>query len=626
MCRVLPDVAGFDRELDYLVPPELSAQVRAGSVVWVPLQGRRVRGWALSEAVPAEPDRPLRAVLRVVGWGPEAPLVDLAGWAAWRWAGRRRALLTTASPPRAVPVLPAPPGPPGPARGGAAPAAALELTGPEAGLVRQALARRREGAGPGIGPATGAGPAQGPAPRYADLLQVPPTYRAVELVLQALGRGPVLVVAASRARAEAGQAALRHHVGRVALLPEEWPLARSGADVVIGARAAAWGPCPGMGCAVVLDAHEEGLHQEQSPTWDATEVVAERARQASVPCLWVSACPSLELVEAAQAAHLAPGDAERSGWAPLRTIDRRAEDPASGLYSSELVNWLRSALGAHPERLVVCVLNRTGRAALAMCRSCGELAACEACGGAARVVGEELACRRCGLRRPVVCASCGSSALRLGRTGVSRAREDLEALLGTSVTEVTGATGSVGRDRVVVGTEAVLHQEGELRRAGGVSTIAFLDFDQETMAPRYRAGEQALALLARASRLVGGRGGGWVLAQTRQPGHPVLEAARRGDPGWLLDREAPVRRALGLPPYGALALLSGPGAPEMAAGLRVGPGQRPAVGGERELEVTEMADGTWVVRAAGPGPLAEALQAVGRPAGRVRVEVGPPRF
>ena len=56
-----------------------------------------------------------------------------------------------------------------------------------------------------------------------------------------------------------------------------------------------------------------------------------------------------------------------------------------------------------------------------------------------------------------------------------------------------------------MGTEAVLYRDGELRRRGPVGAVAFLDFDQELLAPRYRAAEEALALLSRASRIVGGR-------------------------------------------------------------------------------------------------------------------------
>jgi hypothetical protein len=79
---------------------------------------------------------------------------------------------------------------------------------------------------------------------------------------------------------------------------------------------------------------------------------------------------------------------------------------------------------------------------------------------------------------------------------VSRVREELEVLAGLPVGEVSAqAADNPGLDApVVVGTEAVLH------RVRAVGTVVFLDFDQELLAPRYRAGEQALALLARADR------------------------------------------------------------------------------------------------------------------------------
>ena len=45
MVGVLPDVPAIDRLLDYRVPARLAGQIVIGSVVRVPLQGRRVRGW-----------------------------------------------------------------------------------------------------------------------------------------------------------------------------------------------------------------------------------------------------------------------------------------------------------------------------------------------------------------------------------------------------------------------------------------------------------------------------------------------------------------------------------------------------------------------------------------------------
>ena len=115
--------------------------------------------------------------------------------------------------------------------------------------------------------------------------------------------------------------------------------------------------------------------------------------------------------------------------------------------------------------------------------------------------------------------------------------------------------------------------------------VVFLDFDAELLAPRFRAGEQALWLLVRAARLVGPRAaGGRILVQTRLPRHEVLEAAVRADPGLLAEAERPRRKLLDLPPYAALARLTGdpPALAAATAALRaVGGGDRSVGVGRR---------------------------------------------
>ena len=93
--------------------------------------------------------------------------------------------------------------------------------------------------------------------------------------------------------------------------------------------------------------------------------------------------------------------------------------------------------------------------------------------------------------------------------------------------------------------------------------VAFLDIDAELLAPRYRAAEQAMALLVRGARLVGGRRhGGRLLVQTFLPRHEVVQAALLADPGRLVEPERARRRLLGLPPFAALAAISGAGSDE----------------------------------------------------------------
>ena len=82
------------------------------------------------------------------------------------------------------------------------------------------------------------------------------------------------------------------------------------------------------------------------------------------------------------------------------------------------------------------------------------------------------------------------------------------------------------RARVHVGTEAALHRVTE------ADAVAFLDFDQELLAPRYRAAEEAFALLARAPRgwSAAGAPGRACSCRPECPNHEVLDAALHADP------------------------------------------------------------------------------------------------
>lgn len=191
------------------------------------------------------------------------------------------------------------------------------------------------------------------------------------------------------------------------------------------------------------------------------------------------------------------------------------------------------------------------------------------------------------------------------RPGVTRLRDELEAAAGRPVGAVTGSTTDLPDVDVYVGTEALLH------RVRGVDVVAFLDLDAELLAPRYLATEHVLALLARAARLVGGRRvDSRILVQTHEPAHPVLAAVAAADPAQLDEAEELRRRALGLPPFGALAAISGEGAQSYAA----------------DCGLTSPGSSTDVlVRAPSWSELADALRTP-RPRGhRLRIEVDPPR-
>jgi primosomal protein N' (replication factor Y) len=215
-----------------------------------------------------------------------------------------------------------------------------------------------------------------------------------------------------------------------------------------------------------------------------------------------------------------------------------------------------------------------------------------------------------------VCQSCGAGRFKNARVGVGRVREELEALVGEPVTELTAKSDVGGAaTRVVVGTEAVL------QRIDRADAVAFLDLDQELLAPRYRAGEQALALLARAARVVaasgpaGDRAAGRLLLQTRSPEHEVVQAAVRADVSGVSEAERARRELLRFPPFSALAELSGAAAPAYVQ----------ALGSPAGVQVVESAEGRWLVRASDHATLSDALASARRPPGRLRIEVDPLR-
>ncbi len=568
-----PDITAIDRAFDYLVPEEWEADgraddVRVGAIVRIDFGGRRTRGWVTEVDVEPDPSVELQPLAKWSSHGPPGVVIELARWAAWRWAGRVVHLLRAASPPRMVTRVPDVP-----------PRPALAPTRP---VAEVSTAARDAFSGP------------------VTVVRTTPSDEGGELARAAasLGRALLLVPTVEQRRRLA--AVLRSSGVAVAEYDEQWNRSASGVSTV-GTRRAAFAPMREIDAVLVLDEHSSAHKEERTPSWNARDVAIERARRAGVPCVLASPSPSLEALEAASRQLVPERSAERHAWPIVDVVDLRAQD-RPGLLTEHIVPIVRGS-GS-----VACVLNRKGRARMLACTTCGSLASCTECGAALRQVDSGLECPRDATTRPVVCAECGGTAMKTLRVGITRMAEELAALARREVVEVSAETPEhhLRGDRLYVGTEALLHR---LDRA---DAVVFLDFDQELAVPRYRAAEEAFAMLALASRRLGPRdAGGRLVVQTRRPDDVVVQGALHGDPGRVARAQRDVRRVFSQPPYGAWALVSGEGAESFVASLHGA--------------VTNRLGDRWRISAPDHAHLLEAIDRGERPAGRLRIEVDPLR-
>ena len=573
LVAVQPDITSVTRSFTYEVPVAWEEDGRAdnvavGSMVRMDFSGRRTAGWVTEVDVPFDPAIEVRPLSKWSGLGPPADVIELAEWAAWRWAGRLAHFLRAASPPKMVPLVRHLP-----------PLPNVEVDDAYRSAFAEGVTTvRTNPAGSGLG-----------------------------LALAAASCGRALILVPTIAWRRRLARALRDSGVAVAEYDDQWERSASGA-ITIGTRIAAFAPMPQLDAVLVLDEHDGAYKSERTPSWNGRDVAVERARRAGVPCVIASPAPSLEALRAGDRTLTPTKAGIRAAWPHVSVIDLRVQD-TPGLLTEAIVDVVR---GDGP---VAVILNRKGRARMLACAACGELAACEACGGSlAETDGGTLLCHRDGTERPKVCAACNSTHMKHLRPGISRLAEDLAVLAKREVVEVSAdsAPADLTGNGLFIGTEALLHRMERAR------AVIFLDFDQELAKPRYRAGEDAFVLLALAARLVGPRGdGGRIYIQTRRPTDVVVEAAAQGDPGKVASAQRDVRQVFSQPPYGAWALVSGAGAEAFIESAQ-------AVASAENADVTfRHQDDRWRLSAPSHEELLTVINEAERPSERIRIEVDP---
>ena len=562
--RVITEVGAVDRPFDYGVTQKCE-QVAVGDRVRIDFHHRSVRGWVVAE-VPV--DRELKPLTKWLGYGPPPRLLETLTWASQRWCSPLSRFLISSSPKRIFTTLPVSP-------------AKVALA---ANVARAALV-----VAPGV-------------------VQLAPTTDPLGIVLGAYEtcrsrEGSLLVLVPGEAWARRLRGRLEQRGCAVASGDAEWDRMRAGWPVIVGSRAVAFAPTPRVAGAVIIDADDEAYRSEAAPTWDAVTALRERCRRDDAPLWCTSMIPSPALLHDTDYQR----DAELvGGWPRLVVVDRRASDPRDGALARDALDASHRALAGDESVAVAVVLQRLGTGRLFACAKCGELARCAHCAQAEVDVDGQLACRDRHEVRANFCTACGATNLKRLRVGVTTLARDVAAQLGQPVSEVTAATDPTSPlERVVVGTEALWTR---VRRCG---VVIFVDFDQYLLAARESSRRDAVLAVGRAGRLVGSRreGRGEVVVQTRRGDDAVLRALVGENFGELIRDDVRTARLLGLAPYGAWAQISGEAAGEFVARLA-----------EYDVTIHPTLQG-FEIRADDATTLSEALHAVPRPSGKLRIAV-----
>lgn len=506
--RVVPDVPSYsvDAGFWYSIPKHLLADVDVGSIVRVPLSGRRVRGWVI-ELDEREGARlkDIAAVSGGLGVFDSAQVESLT-WAANHYVAPLSGIIARATPPN----LPKRPGP---------------KTMPQPTDSVHALHRVAKRSASG---------------RKTPLTALVGNWRDLEWI-SALG--PVLdggqsvqIIAGTVSEVEVLATAAIEILGDVVARvvgeddagdTEAWERAQTPPCLMIGTPKTAVWHVEDLALVVVLEESRRVMKDRQTPTLHVRDVVITRSRLEGFNIVFFGPTPGVELL-AAGADLVQLGN---RAWPLVEVVDRSGDQPGSGFLSDRTLQAI-SAVAAEGRKVFIFTHRRIGASSM-RCVKCRGLRTCVGCGAR---VGRVSSCPRC-LTRVGPCEHCGSMEFEELATVPDRLVLELNRRSGSELSTVHPGTA-----RVAVGTER------DLTELGLVDLAVAADVDGMLMGSGYRTEEEALRQLARLAIAVRGGSGSRLMLQTSRPESMLVTTMRRGDPVPYLERVLIERAKTGSPP------------------------------------------------------------------------------
>ncbi len=354
--------------------------------------------------------------------------------------------------------------------------------------------------------------------------------------------------------------------------------------IVIGARSALMLPFQNLGLIVVDEEHDPSYKQEALTYYHARDMAVARTYFERIPCLLVSATPSIEtLVNAQEKNKYGYVKMEnRFGQAVYPTVTTVPMQLDQSLISKGLREAMEQTLDAR--RQVLLFLNRRGYAPVLTCEDCGYRLMCPHCSVSLVLhqKDKKLKCHYCGHSKPLKNYQCPKhgSLIPFG-PGVEKVAQEVQLFFPnyktlvmtsdhmSSVKKLSAALDSIKNREVdiVIGTQIL----AKGHHFPYLTLVGIIDGDMGLSGPDFRCSERTYQLLHQ----VAGRSGreqdpGQVIIQTLSPNHPVMQALIKWDRDSYIDYEIQDRKRMKTPPFGQLAsiLVSGTNIQKLRAYLQ----------------------------------------------------------
>jgi len=351
----------------------------------------------------------------------------------------------------------------------------------------------------------------------------------------------------------------------------------SGFKIIIGTRSALFLPFTKLGL-IIIDEEHDGTYKQSdlSPRYNARDSAIFLGNLLKAKVLLGTATPSVETYF----------NVMQGRYGLTELFIRYGDMPLPGITIVDMTkeNKLRKGIWYITEPLkraiqqtldkkkqIILFQNRRGFAPIVQCTQCGWIPDCKYCDITLTYHKKQnlLKCHLCGYSNtiPEQCPVCGNTHIKFAGFGTEKVEEEIKVLfpqavvsrMDTDTTRGKYAHQNIisafekGETDILIGTQMVSKGLDFSR----VNIVGVLNADNLMNFPDFRAFEKGFQMLTQIMGRAGRHGDpGHVILQTRQPSHPVIESAVKGDFLSFYNEQIKERNLFRYPPFYRLIVLS----------------------------------------------------------------------